>query len=182
MDKKIKSIGYILISAGMVAYIYILLHEFGHMIVMLSAGAQITNFSIFTAHVSAVGGDYTNLSQMWMHANGTLLPVIISYIYILLYRKSSTKSFYRIFSYMAILAPVCSLLTWVIIPLAYLQGNAPINDDVTKFLVVFGEYLSPLIVSAVTAVLIGIGVVLMIKKRVIYNFIEEIKPKETSSN
>ena len=59
-----------------------LLHEFGHTMVMLLVGATITNFSIFTAHVSAVGGDYTNLSSIWMHANGALFPLVISYLYI----------------------------------------------------------------------------------------------------
>lgn len=67
------------------------------------------------------------------------------------------------------------MLAWVIIPFAYLQGKAPINDDVTNFLTIFCENYHPLIVSAVAVVLIGIGIVLMIKKRVIHNFIEEIK-------
>lgn len=177
MNKKIKTIGYVLLSAGLTVFSYILLHEFGHMIVMLSAGATITDFSIFTAHVSAVGGDYTNISSMWMHANGALLPLIVSYLFILFYRKNGTRSFYRIFSYMSTLVPMISLLTWVIIPFVYLQGNAPINDDVTKFLAVFCEDYHPLIVSAVAVILIGIGVALMIKKRVFHNFVQEIKQK-----
>ncbi len=87
----------------------------------------------------------------------------------------STKSFYRIFSYVVTLMPIVSMLAWVIVPFVYLQGNAPINDDVTKFLVVFCENYHPLIVSVTSVILIGTGVVLMIKKRVIHNFIEEIK-------
>ena len=67
------------------------------------------------------------------------------------------------------------MLAWVIIPFAYLQANAPINDDVTKFLAVFCESYHPLIVSVMAVVLIGMGVFLMIKRRVIHNFIEEIK-------
>lgn len=177
MNKKIKNIGWILLSAGITFFLYILLHEFGHTMVMLSVGATITDFSILTAHVSAVGGDYTNLSNMWMHANGALLPLIISYIYTLLYKKDSVKLLYRVFSYMVILIPVASILAWVIIPFAYLQGKAPINDDMTKFLAVFCENYHPLIVSAIAAVLIGTGIVLMIKKRVLHNFIEEIRQK-----
>lgn len=177
MNKKLKSIGYILLSVGITLFLYILLHEFGHMMVMMSVGATITDFSIFTAHVSAVGGNYTNLSGMWMHANGALFPLMISFLYTLLYKKDSTRPFYRIFSYMVILLPVSSMLAWVIIPFVYLQGNAPVNDDVTKFLDVFCENYHPLIVSAAAAVLIAIGVILMIKKRVIHNFIEEIKRK-----
>ena len=175
MNKKIKSIGYMLLSAGIGVFLYILLHELGHMIVMRSVGATITDFSIFTAHVSADGGDYTNLSDMCMNINGALFPLVISYLYILLYRKGSTKSFYRIFSYIVTLMPIAAMLAWVFLPFAYLQANAPINDDVTKFLAVFCEHYHPLIVSVAAVVLIGIGVVLMIKKRVIHNFIEEIK-------
>ena len=166
MNKKIRSIGYILLSAGIVVFLYIFLHEFGHTIVMLSAGAEITDFSIFTAHVSGDGGNYTNLSRMWLCANGALFPLIISYIYTLLYQKGNTNTFYRIFSYM---------LAWVIIPVVFLQGNAPINDDVTMFLAVFCNNYHPLIVSAAAAVLIGISVLLMIKRRVIHNFVEVIK-------
>lgn len=177
MNKKIKRIGYVLLSTGIAVFLYILLHEFGHMMVMLSAGATITDFSIFTAHVSADGGNYTNLSTMWMHANGAVLPLIVSYLYTLFYQRDSAKSLYRIFSYIVTLIPVCSILAWVILPFAYLRGNAPTNDDVTKFLAVFCENYHPLIVSAAAAALIGFGVVLMIEKRVIHNFIEEIKKK-----
>lgn len=177
MNKKLKSIGYILLSAGIALFLYILLHEFGHTMVMLSVGATITDFSIFTAHVSAVGGNYTNLSGMWMHANGALFPLMISFLYTLSYKKDRTRPLYRIFSYMLILIPVGSMFAWVIIPFVYLQGNAPVNDDVTNFLDVFCENYHPLIVSAVAAALIAIGVVLMIKKRLIHNFIEEIKRK-----
>ncbi len=166
-----------MLSAGIGIFLYILLHEIGHMIVILSVGGTITDFSIFTAHVSAVGGGYTNLSDMCMNANGALFPLIISYLYILLYQKDSTKVFYRIFSYVFVLIPIVSMLAWVIIPFAYLQGNAPINDDVTKFLTVFCENYHPLIVSVAAVVLVGMGVALMMKKRVIHNFIQEIKQK-----
>lgn len=117
MNRKIKSIVYILLSAVVVAFLYVFLHELGHTLVMLLAGATITSFSIFTAHVSAVGGVYTNLSDMWLHANGALFPLCLSYLYILLYKKDSTKSFYRIFSYMITLIPICSIFAWVIIRL-----------------------------------------------------------------
>ena len=144
---------------------------------MLSVGATITNFSIFTSHVSAVGGDYTNLSNICMDANGALFPLFISYVYTLLYKKDSTKSFYRIFSYVVTLFPIGSMLAWVFLPFAYLHANAPINDDVTKFLAVFSKSYHPLIVSAAAAALIGMGVFLLIRKRVIHHFIEEIKQK-----
>ena len=61
MKNRMKIIGLLLLSAGATVLLYILLHEAGHMIVMLSAGAKVTSFSILTAHVSAAGGTYTTL-------------------------------------------------------------------------------------------------------------------------
>ena len=122
--------------------------------IMILVGARITDFSIFLAHLSTDGGDFTDFMEMWMHANGALFPLFISYIYVLLYNKNNSKRFYRIFSCLSAIAALCPMLSWVIIPFIYLQGNASINDDVTKFLVVFCEYYNPLIVSLVASYLI----------------------------
>lgn len=51
-DKIIRFIAMLLLSALASLLIYIILHETGHMIVMLSAGARITEFSILHAHVA----------------------------------------------------------------------------------------------------------------------------------
>ena len=79
MNKKAKYIFCLLASMGIASVCYIFLHELGHMIVMLSAGAVIDDFSIIGAHVSAHGGEYTNISDLWLHANGAFLPLIIVY-------------------------------------------------------------------------------------------------------
>lgn len=97
MRKKVKDFLLILSSALLALVIYILLHELGHLIVMVSAGATINDFSIITAHVSATGGEYTNLSDLWLNANGALLPVFTAYVYMFFYKSNSEKSFYRIF-------------------------------------------------------------------------------------
>lgn len=175
MEKKIKKMLLVLAAAGLSVIIYIFLHELGHLIVMLSAGATITDFSILTAHVSAAGGEYTNLSDLWLHVNGALLPMILAFIYIIFYKQDSKKTFYRIFSYMIVLIPTFSMLAWLFVPIMYLSGNAPINDDITHFLYNFTHNFHPLIVSAVAAVIIGITIILMIKKRIIQNFIAEVR-------
>ncbi len=174
MDK-VKKVLYVFASALLSIILYIILHEGGHMIVMLSAGATITDFSILTAHVSGVGGNYTNASDLWLQANGALLPVIVSFIYMLFYKKESRSMFYHIFSYMFCLIPVGSLFAWVIIPFVYMQGNAPAGDDVTKFLYNFTHDYHPLLVSAVAVLIIAVGIILMIKKEIIKTFIVEIR-------
>ena len=175
MDNKVKKVLYVFASALLSIILYIILHEGGHMIVMLSAGATITDFSILTAHVSGVGGNYTNASDLWLQANGALLPVIVSFIYMLFYKKESRSMFYHIFSYMFCLIPVGSLFAWVIIPFVYMQGNAPAGDDVTKFLYNFTHDYHPLLVSAVAVLIIAVGIILMIKKEIIKTFIVEIR-------
>ena len=73
------------------------------------------------------------------------------------------------------LIPIASLLAWVIIPFVYLQGNAPANDDVTKFLYNFSQNYHPLIVSAIAAVIIGISIVVIIKKQIFRNFFKVMR-------
>lgn len=175
MNKKIKIKVYLLLSAVITIVGYIFFHELGHAIVMLSAGAEIYDFSILKAHVSARNGNYTNTSDLWLHANGVLLPMIISLIYSLLYKKDSKNSFYCIFSFMVALIPIGSMFPWVIIPFLYLQGKASVGNDVTNFLYNWSHTFHPLIVSVFAAVVIGISIGLMIKKRIIKNFIDIVK-------
>ena len=47
------------------------------------------------------------------------------------------------------------MLAWVIIPFLYINGNAPVSDDVTKFLNVFSQDYHPLVVSALAVITIG---------------------------
>lgn len=175
MNKKAKLILQSLLSAFLILFLYILFHECGHMVVMLSAGATITDFSIIGAHVSSEGGNYTNYSNLWFNANGALLPLLLSYVYILFYRENSKNTFYRLFSWFVFLVPASSMIAWVIIPFTYLQGNAPANDDVTKFLFNYSQSYHPLIVSTVATLLIGISILLIIKKKVLRGFVDVIK-------
>lgn len=175
MQNRAKKMGITLLAGLITIFLYILLHELGHMIVMLSAGATITEFSIFTAHVSGIGGNYTNLSDLWLHANGALLPVIVALIYALFYKKDAENVFYHLFSYMFTLIPIASLFAWVIIPLLYIQGNAPVGDDVTNFLYNFSQSYHPFIVSVAAALIIAAGVTAMIKRGIFRKFILAIR-------
>lgn len=119
LKQKIKKVMLLFPAAALTIVIYIFLHEIGHLIVMVSAGATITDFSILTAHVY--------------------------------------------------------LFAWIFLPFAYVNGNAPAADDVTKFLNNFSRNYHPLLVSLVAMVIVGSGVALMLKKRMFQNFIAEIR-------
>lgn len=175
--KKIKNILQFILAAVLSVPLYISVHELGHLIVMLSAGATIEDFSIFTAHVTATGGNYTKIGELWLLANGAFLPMICAVVYLLFYKKDNTSSFYHFFSYVVALFPIGSMLAWVFIPFSYIEGNAPVNDDVTQFLNVFSQYHYPLIVSAVAVIIIGIDIVILVKKDIIRTVIKIVKEK-----
>ena len=150
--------------------LYIVLHEFGHAIVLWSVGAEITEFSILSAHVSYVGGSWTNFSDKWLHLNGALLPFVISVVYTMLYKKEYANRFYRVMSGIFVLMPISSLLAWVIVPVLYMFGQAPAGDDIYKFLCNFCFDYPAYVVSICAIVAICCSACLAVKKGVFGNF------------
>ena len=175
MNKKTKLLLYTVVSIILLLILYILFHELGHLIVMLSVGEVIDDFSILGAHVSGHGGEYTFASTLWLHANGAVLPLIISMVYLLFYKKDRQNTFYRIFSFFAVFVPIFSLFAWVFVPIVYIKGTAPPNDDVTKFLTSFSQIANPLFVSIAALVIIALCSIFFIKKGVFRNYICELK-------
>ncbi len=175
MNKKAHIAICTLVSVMLILVLYILFHELGHLIVMLSAGAIIDDFSMFGAHVSAHGGEYTLVSTLLLHANGAVLPLIISFAYLCFYKKDRESTFYRMFSVFVGVVPITSLFAWVFIPFAYIKGTAPPSDDVTQFLTSFSQIANPLFVSVIALVLIVLGIILFIKKGVLRNYISELQ-------
>ncbi len=165
-------------SALLCILLYIILHEAGHCIVAVSCGATVTDFSIFSAHMSYRGGNFTDLSDLFLNANGVLFPLLLSYIFILLYNPAVKNRLYRVMSFFFALMPAFSLLPWVIFPIAYRLGaTLDAGDDVAKFLYNFsfcGRH-SPLWVSAAALLLTTLGVLLTVRKEILRNYIEVVK-------
>ena len=163
VKEKIKFAG-TLIGTMMLGFIvYILLHEFGHTIVLLSVHAKITEFSLLRAHVLSEGGSWTDFSDKWMHLNGPLFPVIIFTILMLLYRSSIKIPVYRTAHFFMAVMSVCTAAFWSIAPLVcagqieswHQAGKAPYDEDVLKFIYNFAfdypVWLVSIAAAAVTA-------------------------------
>lgn len=179
--KKQKAVWFVIftmVSAMAAVLLYIFLHELGHCIVAAACGAEISQFSILAAHMSYTGGNYTKLSDLCLHANGMVFPLIVSNIYMLLYKKKPRNSFYCILSFFIVLIPIASAFAWVFVPIVYMMGNAPAGDDVTKFLNKFSSVHSPVWVSVAALMLIIISVMVMIKKRILQNYLETLKSEQ----
>ena len=147
---------------------------------MLSAGDRITEFSILRAHVTGEGGNYTNTSDLWMHANGTIFPLLLSHVFLLFYRKESKNTVYRVFSLFFGIFPAFGLFPWFVKPFVYVEGTFD-GTDSAKFLYNFTQMHAPIIVSIAAAILFGISILLIIKKCVLRNLIDEIKSVRNSS-
>ena len=170
-----KALRLIIPTAVLSIFLYILLHEFGHVIVLWSVDADVTEFSIASAHVNYAGGQWTDVSDRWMHLNGALFPIIIAALYMFLYRRDLENPWYRVFSGFVVLMPIASLLAWVIIPFLYMNGQAPEGDDVTKFLFNFTHDHSAYWVSFVALLAIFASIAIALWKGIIQNFIMEVK-------
>lgn len=154
------------------------MHETGHCIAVIAAGGTVTKFSILTAHMSYIcDEDFSNVQSMWVNVNGTLFPMILSYVYMFFYQEKRTNSLYQMLSISAII-PTGALVPWVFIPFLYLNGNAPIRDDTTKFLDIFAMYHSPIFVTIGALLLIGLSIALVIKKKIFKNYIDMRKAKQ----
>lgn len=171
-------IGLILPSVFVSILLYIVLHEFGHAIVLWSVDADVTEFSILSAHVSYNGGNWTCLSDKWLHLNGALFPFVVSLIYTMLYRKEYVNRFYRVISGIFVLMSISSLLAWVFIPMLYIFGQAPAGDDVYKFLYNFCFDYPAYFVSICAIVAMCCSVYLAVKKGVFANFRMTMKELE----
>lgn len=176
MDKTAKIIFSVLCSALIVLFCYIVFHEAGHCLIAALCGANITEFSISGAHMSYIGGEFNAVTASVFNAAGMLLPVAISFIFMIFYRKNFDNVFYRIFSFTFSLIPLFSLIAWIFVPILSLSGKAPKDDDVTKFIISSG--LNPWIVCGGAAVLLAAGAFLAWKKKVIQNYWDTCRGKE----
>ena len=177
MERRIRMILRVIPAAFLALMLYVILHEGGHTVVALLAGSRITEFNIFlnNAHMSFDGGNYSPFMTMWLHANGALLPLVVSFVYALIFRKEIRNSFYRIFSFLFCMVSSISLIVWVVIPVLYLNGVRDMGEDGFKFVDEFSRYFSPLIVSVVALLLMSIGIFLIVWKGLLKSYISEIK-------
>lgn len=168
MNLKIKTILSLFVSILFVIPIYIVLHEGGHTLIAVFCGARITKFSLWGAYMSYEGGTFTSTTFSLVHIAGMLIPVLVAIIYMLTYRSNVISIPYRIFSYIFVLVPICSVLTWVFIPILYLADKAPQYDDVTRFINNSG--LSPWIVLFAAIIIFACCIFIAWKKKIIQNF------------
>lgn len=180
MKSKLKLVGLAILLVIATLFLYIILHEAGHCIVAIACGAEITEFSILNAHMTYNGGNFSDLQRMWFDANGVLFPLIISYVSSFFYQKESTNRIYQILSYFVAFLPMFSLFGWTIMSILYLNGNAPIEEDCTKFLDTFSAKLnhSPFLVVAGSILIIALSVTIIIKKKILKNFIDVMKAEQ----
>ncbi|WP_040952707.1 M50 family metallopeptidase [Gorillibacterium massiliense] len=136
-SKRIKQsvilISFIVVIEMAITFLYILLHEGGHALSTIICGGQVTEFdmNILTAHIRPVG-TFSSLEESIIHLSGFLLPVIVWMIFILV--MTNNNSWIQLIKLLISMPILFTFFTWIIIPILYLNGIAPRNEDVTHFL------------------------------------------------
>ena len=175
MNVRAKVILSVLVSVLFIIPIYIILHEGGHALVAVLCGANVTRFSVFGAYMSYEGGSFTPVMLSLLNAAGMLLPVLASFVYMLTYRSNADSIPYRIFSFIVLIVPIGSVFAWIFVPVLYLTGQAPPNDDVTKFLDHSG--LNPWVVILAAVIIIACCLFIAWKKKIFQRYWETISLK-----
>lgn len=175
MNAKAKMILSLFVSFIIVIPVYIILHEGGHALVALLCGGRITAFSVVGAYMSFEGGSFTTVTMSLFHAAGMLLPVLAAVVYMLTYRSNIESIPYRMFSLIVTAAPAGSVFAWIFVPVLYLAGQAPPNDDVTKFIDHSG--LNPWAVMLAAVVIIACYLFIAWKKKIVQTYWKTVNPK-----
>ncbi len=115
--------------------IYVFLHELGHSIVAIACGADITGFSIASAHMSYTGGQFTPASNAFLNVSGMLLPVLAFILALSAFKKDKNSILYQCCYYAACIWGIGPILAWIIVPIICMVSTPPAGDDVTKFIV-----------------------------------------------
>jgi len=160
-------------STWLALLLYIILHEGGHALVGILCGAKVIEFNILDAYVVCEGGNFDQITSALFNLAGMLFPLMISWIYLVFYQKQWTVAFYRIFSAIFIIATTCSTVAWVVVPIIYLVGAPNPNDDIVKFIEITG--ISPILLSGVALILIGISCLGIWRKQVLKNYFLTMK-------
>ena len=92
--------------------LYTILHECGHGLFAILCGARIANFTILGAHMSCEGGIFGAVTFSLHHAAGMLLPLFVSFVYMIRYSKTRDNIFYRIFFFFFSLLLFFALRAW----------------------------------------------------------------------
>lgn len=173
MVNKIKAIFSFAAITLVSLFAYIFLHESGHALVAILCGAQISKLSILQAHTWWSGGNFTDVTSSLCHAAGVLLPIGVSLMGILFYRRKFENTIYRLIFPFFIMISTATLIVWVLFPALSLYITLPEQEDVTKFLRSSG--LEPMVVSLGSAALILLMIFLVSKKGMFQNLVCTMK-------
>lgn len=176
MDKeRLRIVIKIIALGGVSILVYTFFHELGHTIVALFCGAQITEFDLINAHMSYINGSFTRNAELLFHSMGALLPYLLALIHTFTYSRKIKSRNYKILSLFISVITNMSLLSWIVIPILYNIGEAPLGDDVTKALDVFCRNgSSPFLLMACAIVLFIFGLSCAVLKGIPQNFFKTI--------
>lgn len=135
--------------------IYPFLHESGHSVAAILAGAEILEFNLFPLpNVLCNMTNISDIGRIFIGLNGMLLPIIFSDVISLTFKKKNFWIRYVAFvlNCISILSAFVSLLAAI----SFCLGRTIINEDVTQILEMYSNSIAfiSIFVIAITVYLI----------------------------
>ncbi|HKM35037.1 MAG TPA: hypothetical protein VJY54_09900, partial [Lachnospiraceae bacterium] len=147
------------VAAILGVFLYLILHEFGHCLVVWLKGGKVTEFMIIalSPHMSFEGV----LESPLIDVAGAVFPLFFYIIFVLLLKQKIKKALPLYFMIFYCNVYCSSLISWILIPIKYMFGIAPADDDVTKF--IRSSNIAPIVVSIVVFVLLAVLSIITVK-------------------
>lgn len=140
-------------------FLYLILHELGHCLMVWLQGGKVTEFVIIalSPHMSFEGV----MKSPLIDVAGAVFPLFF-YIFFILLLKQKIKKALPLYVMIFYCNVYCSsLIAWILIPIKYMFGMAPVDDDVTKF--IRNSNIAPMIVSIVAFLLLAVLYIITVK-------------------
>ena len=140
-------------------FMYVILHELGHCIAVWLQGGIVTEFSVIDWHPHMSYKGITGYNPL-VDVMGAFFPITLLLLFVFVIGFKSKSVYVQIFVIVSGITYSGSLLAWILIPVKFLLGRAPVDDDVTKFLV--GSHIHPLIVMIGAIVLVAVVLAILL--------------------
>lgn len=161
--KKLKLVVVLLCTASIfMLLVYPLLHESGHLLAAKVFGSKHSSIKLGIIQAwASFDGIFTQQQFSMIHIAGMVFTLLMWLIFIMLIPKESPwwfEPFKLVFS----ASVIGSLLVWVIVPVLYVYGKAPMGEDATKFTI--STSWNGYAIGAVGLIVFVVSLILFIRK------------------
>lgn len=161
--KKFRLIVVLLCTAAIfMLLVFPILHESGHLLAAKAFGSRHSSLKLgFIQAWAGFDGCFTQGQFSIIHIYGMGFPLLLWYIFIILVSKETIwwiEPIKLVFS----ASVIGSLIVWIVVPILYMSGKAPMSEDATKFTI--STEWNGYVIAAMALLVFIASIILFIRK------------------